>query len=71
MFGLDKLNITIIGGDGYIGKALSGYLDNDGHNVEVFDRKRQGVPVQDFDQALPWADVVVFMAAFPGAEACN
>ena len=79
------MNVLVVGGAGYIGGALTDLLQNTDHNARVFDvllyeeayRKQVSFvygDVRDRDALLPyleWADVVVWMAALVGDEACS
>lgn len=64
-------DIVIIGHEGYVGKALYKYFGNkEQYSVSGFDRKSDGRAIQDTDVSIPFSDVIIFLAAYPGAEAC-
>lgn len=66
------MDVAIIGNEGYVGKTLTKYLEQHGHEVCGFDIKtsEDGKGIQDTQYNMPFADIVIFLAAFPGAEAC-
>ena len=78
------MKILIVGGAGYLGGALTDILKNTPHEILVYDfllyeeSYRKQVPfvrgdVRDYDKLkkyLDWADVVVWLAALVGDQAC-
>lgn len=71
------MNVDIIGAGGYIGKSLVDYLatqedpDEMEYEVTEYDYTIDGDSVQNAFSGGSWPDVVVYLAAFPGAVACT
>jgi nucleoside-diphosphate-sugar epimerase len=76
--------VLIVGGAGYLGGAVVDLLENTDHQVRVYDwlvyqeEYRRDVPfvfgdVRDCERLFPqlkWADVVIWLAAVVGDQAC-
>jgi UDP-glucose 4-epimerase len=66
-------DVVIVGHEGYVGKSLYRYLGNkEEYNITGFDKKSSidEKGIQDSNHSLSFPDVIVFLAAHPGAAAC-
>lgn len=68
---MKQLEILIVGHRGYVGTTLFNYLKKLGHIVEGYDIKDTGKSIHDISYHFMWKDVIIFLAAYPGAEACK
>lgn len=64
---MQKLNVLVIGGTGFIGKTLSNTLADDGHTISVISRKpvphsllRDGITMIQADvfEPGPWQEII-------------
>lgn len=66
-------DVAIVGHEGYVGRTLYKYLGkNEEYNVIGFDKKTQEDEkgIQDSHYSLSFPEVIIFLAAHPGAVAC-